>query len=469
MNKNSRNTIWAIVVVVILGLSLWGIKLLPDKKSDDHSTEPENIFLINKNVEDISEITVDNEYGKYNISKNKSGVLQIQEFTKYAIRQNAYDTIANVAAKFSVDQIISDNSQNTNQYGLDHPVSSITVKFNDNSSTEFLIGNQAPSDLGYYVKEKSSPKVYLAQESNIEPFLHSKLEYVSLAVLESQNEKEPLQGLKQIELSGGNRSESIIITPNPLDKDHPSYKIIQPEEKNLDQEKGMGIIESLGNIYAQKIEILDATPDDIKNCNLDNPFATLTMNFQGKDPVVIWAAQIPNTEDYYIMRKGIDIIYRGSKSILPWVEASYDDMASRIVCAPTLESLKSILISYNGKRYQFDISSDGKGILAKYGSNVLKLDDFKKYFSLLSDASIDEFIHNTSENKSASLLSVEYIYKELNLPSNKVDFIQDEIDVRSVVALLDGNVLGKIKKSYIDSMILATDQLSQGKSIAVSW
>ena len=332
MTKSSKNAIMLVASAILLTSALLCIRFLPEKKQEETlELDTETIHVVNEPIDNIDNINIVNKFGGYSVLKNADKKLIIEELNNYPRNDSAYDDLANKVSSFIADKIVTDGNSNLEKYGLNVPQVQVSIKCKSNINIELFIGNEAPGNLGYYVKQKEDSKIYLVSSNNIAPFLKSKLDYISLSITSPKSADVNMKDMEYIELIGGNRPENIKITKNKTsgkDKNTVSYNIAEPINKKISND-GASIINSIENICCKKIEMIAPKQEDINNCGLNNPFVTLNLKYKNQDLITIYVALIPDSEDCFVMRKDVDIIYRVEKADLDWLEISVDGLTKK--------------------------------------------------------------------------------------------------------------------------------------------
>ena len=187
MSQKVRNLIIGLVILVVLGGALALLMLTQgDGQGDDVSSEPpyavDSIKLVDKKPENITSIQVKNKEDSYTISRDKDKQFTIDKLNGFDQTSETMDVTAVRAAAMSATKEVETTLDNQKKYGLDAPQAEVTVTFDDKSEFTFYLGNQAPSDKGYYLKVKGKESVYIATENMAGNFLQPSRYYVDLTI-----------------------------------------------------------------------------------------------------------------------------------------------------------------------------------------------------------------------------------------------------------------------------------------------
>ena len=331
MTKHSNNVLIVVCCTIILCGILFCLRFLPDKSQSDflENKESASVSLLNKPIEKIEKIIINNSYGQYSFIKIKDNKLEIEDLKNYPRHESNYEELSSIISNLTADiKVNIDDNTLLETYGLDKPVAQIEILYNNPESKDMklLIGNQAPSNLGYYFKIENNPDIYVVQNNNIEPFLKSKLDYISLVLTSPSSIDETMKNLEYIEINNI-ASGKIKIVPSKSTNENKkidSYTIIEPTNKSFTDED-LGIINSMETMYADKVEMVNPTDGDIKKYKLDNPMHILTLKYNNKNPIIIKASPSENEDEYFLMVEGSKLIYLISKDSLRWINFPLKD------------------------------------------------------------------------------------------------------------------------------------------------
>lgn len=179
--------IWSVILLVLVGTFCF-LKFLTPKVnfSNEVSSSAENSSaktekLVTEDFKNLESIEIKNEVGEYTIAAEKKENDEITyHLTKNSKERMADDLvqqsiIKNLVAEFEglvPMKLVEENCEDLTKYGLENEKNVAVLRFNNGKNYTFILGNEAPLAVGYYVKEKSNEnKVYLITEPAAENFL----------------------------------------------------------------------------------------------------------------------------------------------------------------------------------------------------------------------------------------------------------------------------------------------------------
>lgn len=142
------------------------------------STENVNVPspLISKSIDEISSINIKKQNKDITIYINadsESEKYRIPNLENKKLSEKNLDDFTRDILNLSPIQVVTDNIENSSQYGFDssdNPIITITDK--NNQTTSFELGAAAPLAMGNYLKANNDTKIYLISPFNSELFNH---------------------------------------------------------------------------------------------------------------------------------------------------------------------------------------------------------------------------------------------------------------------------------------------------------
>lgn len=305
MTANIKNAVILTGCVVSLSLVLFCIRFLPEKSNQENAkTDMQSINILNENIRNINGVDIINNYGEYSFIKKNKNSLQIEDLSGYPRNENLYDEFGDKVCNLVADKAFNIEDDKLDIYGFTQPLAQVIIKYNNNFEIKLLIGNMAPGNSGYYVTKKEKPIVYLVSEDIVSAFLKSKIDYISLKVGQENTDKD-LEYLEFLNLDGYEKIK--IINKNN------KYNIVEPINKKISDSE-TDIINSLKDISAKRVETIKVTQEDIKTFGFDNNFMSLILKYKDTEKITILISKISENEDFFVLKKDSDIIYRVSKN-----------------------------------------------------------------------------------------------------------------------------------------------------------
>ena len=333
-NGKRRNLWLSLIVLVVVLVAAVGVytasKLIkPEEEIVEDttpSTESSIVKIVNRDRSEVASVTIDladaepytilnnNEYdaeGKALDLPEGEVAYTIEGLDDFILNQTSGYEIIGYAANLTASKLVTDNAENLADFGLDAPLSEITMNYRDGSSTTWLVGSHPPTSTYSYFAEKGSKAVFLLYNSAISTLCSSRN---SLHVVEMPWTFDP-EAVNDIiiETEGRDTVEVGYIEDDGLNVSMSRVHILQPFDytANLDRTNEMftGISELTINGFAGELDELEGTGLEdgaarikvtVKVMQLDSSFETYVYrigNFASPSQVYI---QIDDTNAVYL-------------------------------------------------------------------------------------------------------------------------------------------------------------------------
>lgn len=428
---------------------------------------------------DISKIHLENTKGTLDITsytpKSKSGetsatVYTVVGFEDYDLQSGIADEIANDAASIEFSKVMTLDKNKAKEFGLDKPRATVTVTYNDKTKSIIYVGNDAPQGAGTYIKFGDGDAVYLVATDDVKAFDYGITDLMSLAINDSADNDANAKA-SSITLSGANFPSTIELVPNSDSKVSASYVMTSPVNCYANENESSLVDGAIRGLYADSVKMVNPSDSQLTELGLKNPYAHLKAVYP--DVTVDLIASKPDGGNVNVMENGGKIVYVMSAEKLPWVDTSYESLVSEYVLYPKMSELSSLSVTCGGKTYDFDLSTkevsntDENGSEAvsttttvKCGGNELELGYFQNFYQNIVMTEFSD-VEQTSVS-GEPVLSVTYTYLS-DGTSDTVSFYA--AGGNKCAAAVNGQALGMVYRSRIDSIIAQAPVVSQNKDV----
>lgn len=496
MKKAKKYFIIILAFVVVFAAGIAVLKLTePEKVDDTSSTVSDNtIPLVEKTIEDITKLTVENAKGhtlvvnsKYNeetetVSVTVEGINEKIDLVKL-------DTQGILTYGYKLSAIKNIGAQDDlNQYGLKTPAATVTADFKDGSKFVYDIGTTNPNG-GYYVKVKGNDEVYVA---NFAESIFSKptdlvtLELTSIPTTSADGETQAAATCHNLVIGGKNYEQEIKIKLAEETQVHSSHLMTQPtrgEDYFCDSDYINNIILSVSNIKALSAVNLEPTAEDIEAYGLADPAATIEFEVsytageedddeyefgdevREKHKIIVGDVQ----EDglYPIMIDDNPVIFLVSKSVVSrWYDVEPFTLRSTFILLPNITKVDEVEVSYNGEKHVFEKPrtfkekpSANSALLYDYTVKNTKGEDityttFQKYYRALMSVTLLE--DTTLDPVGDALFTVKYSYYNDPVKVDEISYYEMPDNTRQYIVKVNGSVYGVVRKTDVDELYKAT-------------
>ncbi len=504
MSKKVRNLIIGLVILVVLGGVLALLMLTQgDGQGDDVSSEPpyavDSIKLVDKKPENITSIQVKNKEDSYTISRDKDKQFTIDKLNGFDQTSETMDVTAVRAAAMSATKEVETTLDNQKKYGLDAPQAEVTVTFDDKSEFTFYLGNQAPSDKGYYLKVKGKESVYIATENMAGNFLQPSRYYVDLTINHVEDtSKTPT--INEMSVSRSDLAKPITITKgDPVSEDDPlasmksEYRLTSPFNADLSKEEGEAVVSTFFTLTADEVIALNPNSAQLKEYGFDKPTMTVTVKssdnkthkltvgkgiYCDEDPSEVESGHTHTIEYYYVMYDSKNVVYKITASTLSWLTLDVQSIISKYVLTPMITDVERIDVTVDGKKYTMDLThktvkatqsgeSDKEELAsAMVNGKSVSTTNFKDFYQFLIQVTVDSLV--TDKPTESPRMTITYHYKAA---ANKDDDVLQFVPYgeRRVAVVVNGEANFVTRSAYVDRAVENLAAIAEGKTINPNW
>ena len=270
--KKSTKLVSAVVVLAVLGGVYVGLNTYVSKEEQtESSSEEENktkVFSVK--TEDIKSLEFIVDKKETTFEKKDDSWVKKDE-TDFPVNQTTLDSAASAIETVEADRVL-ENVDNLTEYGLDSPSNTITVDTSD-GTTKFNIGDENTSTNQYYItKDDDDSTVYVVAASTVTPFMDSLYDY-------AQGEDFPTidsSTVKKVQVSED--KDSYVLEEN---SDGATWDVSSDgssDKETADTTAAGNVTSGLGNFAFD--QFVDYNAEDLSKYGLDNPYATITVDYQ---------------------------------------------------------------------------------------------------------------------------------------------------------------------------------------------
>lgn len=466
VNKNKKYII--ILSVVIIGLlgTYFLLDLVPNSSQNEADNE-ENIYITQFELYDISRVDIKNEKGEFTVlvepitdsDGEKTATCEIDGFDDAPIMSTLPNTIANDCTMLTAHRRVNGLGVNDSEYGIDTPVSKVTITLSDKSELKLSIGDLAPNTEARYVGFENDSTVYLVDSESLQSFFYSIYDIMDPTVTDSDGDE-----FISLTVENSACSEAVVIEISSDERHSAVYNITSPIKRTANNDVVDTIAKNLRSFTADRVVAYNVGESEIEKFGLNTPYATATAVYD--DSVIAMISSKPDNDgNVYIMLQGKNIIYQAAENALPWISADITSLKDDVILEPVFKSLKSVTINTTDHNYKFDIQFDEytdennelkTKTTVKSGEKEISATQFKRLIEYISTA------ETTAPPENADISGTPTI--KLTYSYISADAEDDVLEIYSsgtgkAVAVLNGMVDSYVYDSYVSRIISELEKL----------
>ena len=409
-----------------------------------------------------------------------------QDYPDAVLDKGVTNILAYECAYVTALQIIDKSGERYAEYGLDKPRVTAEIIFSDNSVETLYIGNDAPDDMGVYLRRDKNANVYLVQKEAVNMLMKSQLEMIDKTItaeFESKNGTDEGTVMKSISVFGSNYKEPIELSDDTEDiTSFGKYIMTSPRREICDYDDVQLFGKYFYGLEADSIAAGETSEKTMKKYGLDKPFMEIHIKADNDSNVYLRVSAKDENGNIYLMRKSGGTVYCiTEENIDAWYGINYIDLLAPEVINPRIQNMTQLDLECQGKKYEYKVTNKKElnDVFEEVTSTEVKLDGKEtdpSYFTI--------FVSNLSNMIRTERCSESYEGCELLLSAHmkfeaetgedggktkkekaEHTFSLYKTKEGKVIAVLDGMVEGYTSAEGVEELLPQAELLAKGKEI----
>lgn len=457
---------------------------IPDDDSKGATSEDEiiTVNVTDKKRENVEAVSVINEHGSFLFTRSENTVDGKTEFSWSsgemlgAVQNNTrVNAFIGGLAGLSRQPLVEQNAENLEKYGLENPIATVKVTFDDGTETELFFGVNNPSDTSVYFRV-GDRNVMTADKETISGVYRDIKDFVQLTLTESLSdttvesvtvERKDLENAVEIRYMS-----DILGDDDFVQATSNTHRFISPFTAEVDASAGSAVYNDLCFLTMSRCAFLEQSEENIQSCGLDDPYAVVSFTLGTNEYRLLIGNEIKRELDgglsevtgYYAVLEGTQGIFELDKEDAVWCTFDPEKLISRRPLSPYIYYVKSIDIKTADGEFEFVIDGEEKRFF--YGEKELETSLFRSYYQQLIGTYGEEYY--TEETSGEPIFSVKFVYsgeyaEKYGFAENTVEFYP--LDERKNVAVIDGNSIFKVSAIYAERLCENVLRLINGEEL----
>ena len=517
MTKSVKAVVIASAVLLVLGGVLLVLLLTGQKPGEGTGSGSssvingsEIVYISNKKADEVTSIKVENAEGTFTFTRQKRVVSSTGESGEVTSKDEYYWTstdlkgvpqndalVRNFIAGLSTlleNSRVEDSADDPEKYGLAEPQSTAVLEFDDGTGITMMFGIQNPADsTGIYFRTDGSEAVSLVNYYAAAAALSDVRQFAELSMTDSYDTEgsNNLKSLKitrpdleePIEIRYMSEVESLANNEDIVVSTFNTHRFVTPVTAELDVTKGQDVCYKIYGLTMSACEYLEQTEENLKKCGLDEPQATVSFRFGGKEHeltigsaireeisggAVSGGTSISTVTGYYAVMKGVAGIYSLAKDNAPWISCKVSDLISRRPLSPYIYSAESVEVTVPKGTFKIDIDRENKEFFCD-GKQLLS-NEFRSFYQLLIGSVGEEVWSGEVSGEPYASVTFRYTgdyYDVYGTDSDTISYYED--DDRKCIVVLNGEPIFKVRRIYADRLAENVDALLSGGAVSLDW
>lgn len=520
LSKNTKTIIIAAALLLVLGVvCLVLVMTAPDSSEETSSdvssavsnTEDTTTVLTNKDGTHVVTLQIENETGSYTFNRDMRAVSSTDsegnvsttdeyfwvspEMAGLEPNDTTVKALMNTMAGMTTNKTVEESAQDLEKYGLQQPLSTAKITFEDGTSETVHFGIRNPASEGFvYCRLDGSSDVYQISYYSVNKVFYAINDFVDLIFTDGYSAEDPKE-LDYMVVERKDFDEAIEIgymydieeeasDINSVITTFNSHRVTSPVLAEVDSTKGQTYCYGLYGLTASSCVAVSADEALLAETGLDDPYCTVTFKYGGKRNVLYIGNQIITTTEtdnedtptlttvagYYGMLEGNNGIYAFSTDSVPWCTMTLEDIVSRRPVSPYIYTVDKLTITTPEREYLFTVTGDAESNSFTIDGTELNGDKFRQLYQQLISAVGDELYLTDGDYEPYITVKFEYrdeYHEVYGTDSDILEFYQS--DDRKNIVRVNGKVLFKVRQIYTERMLDNIDALLNGGELQLNW
>ena len=489
MKKNIRLIIICAVVLLILGGVLAFLLLTAPEEEEEEASSGNEVttrLIYDKNPNDISKLTIENEHGSYEIRRegdSDNASWTIEGISGLPVNAASFNSIIESAATLTAQQTVVEEAEDISIYGLAEPYAKVTSVFTDSAGTvnTLIIGNEVPNSTNRYFMLEGDPAVYTVSASDVRSFFNDKYYVINRTVYNArtaadENDTTNYTRINKMTISRADLDRDVVIEydirledESIMSVNSSSYVMTEPVFRDLNPETSADVMNGIFGLTASDLGILHPNDEDMEQCGINSPAAEVTAEINGGDVLHFsigneYRDQEGNKQGRFVYVEGIDIIYIFEENSLPWLDFAPLRIVTSMITSNYIYDIESLDITGENVDAHFALTEigDNKFAVKLDGSDT---DDelFKDLYQFILRVPGEEFCFEETDAEPALTIEI----KTYKGGGDVIEFIPS--DVRKMIVRLNGRSVYKCPSAYVDRLVQNIELYRNGQEPVENW
>lgn len=478
MNRMVRNVIIAAAACLVLAGAAWFLLKPPSSKPDTQSTVK---LLEDKNWQQVTQVQVENETGAYTVRKESNGYT-VHDLPSSVVNMDYVAMLLDESSQIAYEEVVEDSTDNRKNYGLDMPVSTVTITYDDSSSTQLLLGIEEPVSKGRYAMLADGDQIVLLKGNRCIRFLMPVEKYIHYIIIEPNESTDVLRSLGDITFGGSRFPKPVVLKEVTADSDEEllrqassfgavTHIITEPVVHEADPTGLTAVADSMLGLLSEGVIAYNCTDEMLAEYGFDQPLLTVEFDYKnhpetGPERILLQMSQMEDGTKI-VTRNNEGIIYRITDAA--FTEITYDSLVLRWFLSPLLADVKALEIETGGQLHWIETGGvKPKELKASMDGQELKPELYRSFYNLVVSAAADgPALLETPELSKDPVMVIRFQYEDELKPEDVLKFYEGPL--RKLYVEVNGVCEYTIREKYKACVEEALTALAKGSNFSQDW
>ncbi|MBS5137509.1 MAG: DUF4340 domain-containing protein [Clostridium sp.] len=432
MKKQTTALLISLAVVVLLAGLLIFLMVRFQSEGDQtrqnsaQSSEDETIHLLSLSSEDINTITIENPIDTFTLV-NEGDQFVVEGFEEVAVSSlninNLTASIADLTAdreilslsEESEAETIGDSAQKLSQYGLDQPQYILKIVTTEGTEEILTFGDDALDNNSIYVQYED--QVYLIDNAIADILAKDRYSFLDNQITDIEPEYEQatitLSGTVRpspitLEIKTVQDEESESEDEGVVSSSEKEYTLTTPLEQTITEASASQMTDGLFSLYANSVEAVSPTEDELASYGLDQPYSIVTVWFDGIESFTL-KASAPDRNNYvYLMKEGSPLVYLVSASRLSWLKVQTEQLTQSVYTPVEVTELSGFSVTSEDASYDFVVEHSENETKVSCNGQQVDTELFEDLYQTVTAIPPDKMSFKTSSLQTVLTMTIDY-------------------------------------------------------------
>ncbi len=478
MSSGLKGIIACAGALVLIGGAFLALKLTEpkDPKADDSSSsavvkpENESLTVYERGKADVKSIKIKNSNGEYTVTRLHKAVddddkttFQVDEFKEFKMNDSELSNLAINAQSLYAVRVIDTDASDMSVYGLDSPVTEVTVTFDgdDPETYDIIVGDVVPGNENRYMSLRGTNKVYIVGSSFMDNFGYEPEFYISREVTEDPEDK-PI--VKKMTVHERDLDYDIVFEYDPESEKRTGGSLAtsvmtSPVKAYMNASEAATYTHGLFGLTASNLLSIDPIEEELELAGLDDPQCTVTAEYDDGTTTVLkignnFSSNNTDATGYIAMVEGQRIMWQFAEGSLPWIKMKPEDAMSQMIFGDYIYDVSEISLKADEKTRKFECKGDSEETLdVKLDGKEYDPERFKSFYQALIKAPAEEIDLTDDESALGEMMASVNVKNEFG-EENTIEFYRSKTEERKAVIKKNGEICFKCRLAFVEKALL---------------
>lgn len=383
MSSKNKNRAYSITIGVLVFFIAVFSGLLFYTPKVEKAAEGEEIPYLTNFADTAEAVTVENKFGTYTIACEGPSVVPV-DGKEYPVEK--LESFLNTVFHIAPYREIQDSS--IEKYGFLTPESRITYKLKDGKERVFLLGKTEETSGYPYFMEEGTSLVYLVDEKAAAVLTAPLTDLRNMRLFPVLNGEE-IQRLKGIVMANNKKGTEISFIQSGNENGVVKFDMITPVENAVKWSNMETMV--LDKLNGLTGDMILSDGGEFDKAGLLAPDYTLTLDFDGEEPITILIKEEAESNICYMGRKGSPTIYVITRSKASFLDRDYLEILKDVIYYRNVNEIAGLTVAFGEEAYSFSVSGMGSSLQVEIGGKAVFSSDFMNlYQKACSITAVDE-------------------------------------------------------------------------------